>query len=346
MARRWPLVTTGVVLLILVSGHTALAAEIKTWPKGQIAPPAPDNQLGPGQAPNSKATTQSPSKPAPQKKSLAPKGATPYSMDFTLPTLGKSGCGVCHADPNLIRIKQNQYVSFYVPPEVIDSSAHGPGPKTGKAGVLCTGCHLDFAATSKHNDTNWQRTAKMACRSCHTNEQNDYAKGRHAVNSKPGQADANAEKKPLCGDCHGDHDIARLDDAGRASLHKSGWQVCGRCHPNEWNSYSDYYHGAAYRGGAPDAPACWDCHDSHNIMPSSDPRSPTNGANLVQTCGGPSGKKCHDNVNDEFVSYAGLIHRKAKALDANPMYSWMQKTTSGISAALSGIADVVRSLFT
>jgi hypothetical protein len=45
MARRWPLVTTGVVLLILVSGHTALAAEVKSWPQAQLSPGTPTSPI-------------------------------------------------------------------------------------------------------------------------------------------------------------------------------------------------------------------------------------------------------------------------------------------------------------
>ena len=336
MYRRLPLVVTGGLLLTLLTAGSAAAAQ------PGMATPAPSTSQMLSQPATADRTATGSAAPA---KSLAPAGTAPYALDFTMPTLGKSGCMVCHGDPNLIRIKGDEYVSYYVSEAVLNASAHGPSKKT-PSGVLCTGCHLDFASTGKHSDADWKRTARMACRACHTLEDDAYGKGAHAVNNRPGQTDPNADKKPLCGDCHGAHDIARLDANGLAALHRNGWQVCGRCHQKEWQSYADYYHGAAYKKGAPDAPACWDCHGAHEILPSSDRRSPTNGTNLAATCGGETaGKKCHTNVNDEFLSYAGLIHRRAAMLRENWLYSFIRNAQTGISDALSNIADAVRSWF-
>lgn len=346
MDRRLPLVLTGVLALALASASFAYAAAAPSFsgestktakPSGQRAPSAPSHSSQ--QEASVSATTTS--KPAAERpKSLAPKGTEPYSMDFTLPTLGKSGCMVCHGDRNLIRIKGNEYVSYYVPEGVIEASVHGPGEKTGRSGVLCTACHLDFASTTKHKDADWRRTAKQACRACHTSQDDAFGKGAHAADNRPGQVDEKADEKPLCGDCHGDHEIMRLDDKGDAALHRNGWQVCGRCHENEWDSYTDYYHGAAYRRGALDAPACWDCHGAHDVLPSSDRRSLTHSDNLVDTCG-----TCHDGADEAFVSYTGLVHRGAAARQENPLYGFIQRTQTGISEALSNIADAVRSWF-
>jgi len=49
---------------------------------------------------------------------------------------------------------------------------------------------------------------------------------------------------------------------------------------------------------------CASCHGVHNILPSSDPRSTINRANLVKTCG-----QCHPGVTDRFV--AGKVHIEA-----------------------------------
>jgi hypothetical protein len=341
---RSPLVVTGVMLLV------ALSIPAATWAEG-MSTATPPGALLPGETTQSKVATVPPPKltPSPAPKSIAPPGVQPYSMDFTLPTLGKSGCEVCHGDRNLIRIKGDQYVSYYVSSSVIEASAHGPGAKTGRAGVLCTGCHVDFASTTPHvNGTNaeWQRTAKNACRSCHTLEDDAFGKGVHAIDNRPGVADPKADQKPLCGDCHGGHDIRPLDAEGAAALHQSGWQVCGRCHVSEWNSYADYYHGAAYHRGAPDAPSCWDCHGSHQVLPSSDPQSPTNIANLQDTCSGKTAARtCHTGVNADFVGYSRLIHSGAKAYQANPLYELIRNSQTGISQLLSNIADTVRSWF-
>lgn len=65
------------------------------------------------------------------------------------------------------------------------------------------------------------------------------------------------------------------------------------------------YHGIALRSGILTAATCVSCHNAHEVLPSSDPRSPTNPANLVQTCG-----KCHPGASPTFVR--GKIHVEAK----------------------------------
>jgi hypothetical protein len=263
-------------------------------------------------------------------------------MDFTLPTLGKAGCMVCHGDRNLIRIRGDQYVSFYIDDAAMRGSAHGK--------VVCTGCHLDFAYKAPHNNKgDWRKTGKLACKNCHQKQYDAYSLGSHAVDNKPGTVDPKADAKPLCGDCHGAHNIKKLpgDPIAQAEMHADGYRVCGRCHQKEWDSYADYYHGAAYRRGASDAPACWDCHDTHTILPSSDRRSPLSEDRIVDTCGGAvAGRTCHKGSSASFVSYAGLIHKRTQALEQNGLYSFLQRTQEGISAALSNIVGAVRSWFT
>lgn len=253
-------------------------------------------------------------------------------MNFTLPTAGKSGCMVCHGDANLIRLKNGRFLSFWVDPQMLDSSAH--------VTIMCTGCHVDFAYKAPHNikQTDWRDTAKLACKNCHADQFEAYGKGVHSITIRPGeQVDPDAPQKPLCGDCHGAHAIESLEnnEAGRAALHSHGWEVCGRCHPDEWDNYGDYYHGAAYRRGAPDAPACWDCHGTHDILASSDRRSMTNEGKLEETCG-----QCHDDVDTEYLSYVGLVHRKQEILESNPVYSFLRQTRKAVTGLFGSLRDL------
>lgn len=226
-----------------------------------------------------------------------------YDVDFTLPTASKVGCLVCHGDVDLSRLKESRLISYYVAPEIVAISAH--------ASVQCTGCHLDFAYTTPHTPaTDWQRAAKSDCKNCHKDQFIPYGRGAHRIEVLPGgAADAKENEKPLCGDCHGSHEIAALTDnpTGQKELHARGWFVCGRCHKEYWDNYSDYYHGAAYLKGAPDAPACWDCHGAHEILPADDVDSTVNERHLAETCG-----QCHPDVNETYIAYAGFIHRRAE----------------------------------
>ena len=57
------------------------------------------------------------------------------------------------------------------------------------------------------------------------------------------------------------------------------------------------YHGMASQMGSRVAANCASCHGVHNILPSSDPKSTINKANLVKTCG-----QCHPGANENFTT--------------------------------------------
>lgn len=250
-----------------------------------------------------------------------------YDVDFSLPTNAKAGCMVCHGDPDLIRLKEGRLVSFWVDPAVTDASSH--------AAVQCTGCHLDFAYKTPHVNAakDWQTEAKSACQNCHLDQAALVAKGAHRLGKKPGEAtatvSATAKTKPLCGDCHGSHDIATLSDSpeAKAELRARGREICGQCHEDYWDNYNDYYHGAAYRNGSSDAPACWDCHRAHDILPSSDKDSSVNERHLVETC-----QKCHPKANEDYVRYARLIHQRQGVAEEFFLYNWISRLRSAVAS--------------
>jgi hypothetical protein len=290
---RVPLVAAGIVLVLLTPA----------WAYAQTASPATPS-----------ATTTTP----------ASGGGTTYDLSFTLPTAAKSGCMVCHGDPNLVRIQGGVTTSMYVDAAVIESSAHKD--------IQCTGCHLDFAYSVPHSNTtsdDWRAIAKLACKNCHQDAFAAYGKGVHSPTPTPTVAAVTVpvqttdKPKPLCGDCHGGHDIQMLTNnpANKAALHKDGFRICGDCHPDYWDNYDDYYHGAAYKAGALDAPACWQCHQAHDILPSTDKRSSVNEVNLAETCG-----QCHTHQpNDSYLSYSAYIHGKDDVRAENPVWAFLKQ---------------------
>ncbi len=152
-----------------------------------------------------------------------------------------------------------------------------------------------------------------------------YNKSIHATALKDGNTDS-----ATCGSCHGGHFIYSTDNAlGAARMHGSSYRVCARCkqHGDEYDTYDDYYHGKAYKAGAPDAPACWECHESHDILPKSDPESSVNAANVGETCGQEG---CHKGSSEEFgTEAAALIHQKAQAQQDNPLLRLIANLTGG-----------------
>ncbi len=266
-----------------------------------------------------------------------------YDLTWTLPAAGKSGCTVCHSDPDLVKVVAGQTVSLYVNTELLDLSAH--------KGVPCTGCHVDFAYKTPHSNVTlsgneWRATAKSACKNCHPRAYSDYTSSAHSPAGKPGEtsgtvgapdSSAPGMPTPLCGDCHGGHSIPASNNVeAQQVVHLSGLEMCGKCHVKGTESYVDYYHGAAYKAKAPDSPACWDCHNTHLILPSTNRESTVNKDRLIDTC-----KECHSDPRDGYVDYVELVHTKQAVLDANPLYSAIKSAQTAVDAAI----DKVKSLF-
>ncbi len=251
-----------------------------------------------------------------------------YDVDFTLPTAAKAGCLVCHGDENLIRLREDRLVSYYVDVGDLEDGPH--------AAVQCVGCHIDFAFTAPHTDhtEDWRRVAGSACKNCHQEQNFEFGQGVHRVEVGNGndQVNSDAEEKPVCSTCHGSHGIQSLEEGseGAKAMHLNGYEVCGTCHEDYWESYNDYYHGRAYRRGALDAPACWDCHGWHDILPSSDRASRVHDSRLAETCGA-----CHPDVNEGYIAYAELIHGQREVLEKNPLFALIQRVRSAIAGVFN-----------
>jgi hypothetical protein len=264
---------------------------------------------------------------------------TPYAFD------SQQSCMVCHGQTNLTKLTiGGTFQSFQV--LGIQQSAHTK--------FSCQACHVDF----RYSDTKytysdgtietklWQVNAGLGCRDCHEGKiasfvtkvapfgkvvaEYDSSIHRQLIaKAQSGQAGGNFEAA-TCASCHGGHDIQRLDTtAARAAFHLKAEQVCGgaSCHAARYASYNDYYHGAAYKKGAPDAPACWDCHGSHAILPVAQKASLMSAENMARTCG-----KCHPGSQESFSAGAQtLIHQKADVQNAN----FLQKIVSKVKSFFS-----------
>jgi len=226
--------------------------------------------------------------------------ATGYKYD------PRDGCVACHGSESLVKTSGGVPKSFQV--TGVFDSAHQD--------TTCQQCHIDYQYEDDPVPTKlWNINAGLACSSCkdHKDQNTEYQKSIHAEEINK----ANYESA-TCASCHGGHYIQRLDSqSALAALQASAYRVCARCHKEQWISYDDYYHGAAYKEGAPDAPACWDCHGSHDIQPASDPDSTVYPKNLGETCGQDG---CHRRSDEDFANAAGeLIHQKGEAVRANPL---------------------------
>jgi formate dehydrogenase gamma subunit len=93
---------------------------------------------------------------------------------------------------------------------------------------------------------------------------------------------------------------------------------CSECHAGAYEAYTRGLHAKAIKNGNDKAATCLDCHgNAHSILPSSDPASKVNHANIAQTCG-----RCHGETfvmessgisARPFLSYQESVHGRAVA---------------------------------
>jgi formate dehydrogenase gamma subunit len=230
-------------------------------------------------------------------------------------------CSACHAQKFVMEkagLSAQSAISY-------EASVHGRAVAHGSAkAAVCTDCH-DHHAVRPANDPLsgiFKFNVARTCGQCHASIAARYAESVHG--KALGHGNWNA---PVCTDCHGIHTISLAGDqvGGPRSS-------CARCHAGvrlsqefgipgtRVSSYESSYHGLARRMGSTLAADCASCHGSHDILPSSDPRSTVNPKNLQQTCG-----KCHKGVQSNFTR--GKIHRLTGDVSDTPsrIVTWIRR---------------------
>src|ERR1035438_3232243 len=212
-------------------------------------------------------------------------------------------CGNCHGNDDLA--KKHGLPNVY--PMYIDS-IHGFA--LIKEGLLvaancqsCHGSHHILNHTDPQSPT-YKTNIPKTCGTCHAGIAANYAGGVHGKAVAAGDLHA-----PVCSDCHTAHAILQPTEA---TFRMQSTPICGSCHKDKLSTYRDTFHSQlGSLGGYVETARCWDCHGAHDVLPASDPRSPVNKANLVQTCG-----KCHAGANASFVQYQP--HANARNRKLNP----------------------------
>ena len=211
-------------------------------------------------------------------------------------------CGRCHGQKFLMDSNGQSAQAFYSYQE----SVHGRAVENGsQKAAVCTDCHgsHDIMPANEAQSPIYKFNVPNTCGKCHTDVADTFAASIH------GQAVARGNMMaPVCTDCHGIHSIkAHGNPNSPVAEQNLSRDTCAPCHEgvrlsqefgipgNRVTSYFDSYHGLAAKGGSMVAANCSSCHGVHNILPSSDPRSTINRANLDATCG-----KCHRGVTQSL----------------------------------------------
>ena len=212
-------------------------------------------------------------------------------------------CGRCHGQKFLMESNGASVQAFISYQE----SVHGRAVEKGSTkAAVCTDCHgsHEILPANDAKSPIYKFNVPNTCGKCHSEIEQTFNSSIH------GQAIARGNGlSPVCTDCHGIHSIkAHADPNSPVSEQNLSRDTCARCHEgvrlssefgvpgNRVSSYMDSYHGLASEGGSVVAANCSSCHGVHNILPSSDPHSTINRANLDATCG-----KCHKGVTQKFT---------------------------------------------
>ena len=216
-------------------------------------------------------------------------------------------CGACHGKQMVMAgsgVSSAPFTSY-------EQSVHGKAVAGGSdKAAVCTDCHgtHEILAAANPKSPIAKSNVPATCAKCHESIQHEYAQSIH------GQAMARGNwQAPVCTDCHGIHTIKAPKDPNSAVASVNVQNTCGSCHAsvklsaefgvagNRVSSYLSSYHGMAQKIGSAAVANCASCHGVHNILPSSDPKSTINHANLAKTCG-----QCHPGANDKFI--ASKVH--------------------------------------
>ena len=116
-----------------------------------------------------------------------------------------------------------------------------------------------------------------------------------------------------CWACHGEMEM----EMGRGAVDPVA--TCGRCHRRALDNYLPSVHAIASRRGTPHSPTCVECHGSHTVQATNDPKSSVSKLLVsTETCG-----RCHGSVT--------LTEMHRLPADVVPDY---RSSFHGLSAAL------------
>jgi len=216
-------------------------------------------------------------------------------------------CNNCHTKMGFQKLK-DAYSSY-------SKTVHGKAflEKNNLKAAICIDCHgsHNLETASNSEATIYKFNIPATCGKCHKNQLKDYQLSIHAQAIRAGKKEA-----PVCIDCHGEHNIKEHTDLTSTVNKVAIVKTCSHCHSSEKintkfglpadrvETYLESYHGIAYQYNAATVANCATCHNYHDILPSSDPRSSVSPANLAKTCG-----KCHIGASKKVA--LGSVHVKA-----------------------------------
>jgi cytochrome b subunit of formate dehydrogenase len=247
-------------------------------------------------------------------------------------------CGSCHSQQFVMEKNglSTQMVASY------QQSVHGHAVAAGsEKAAVCTDCHGTHEILDAKDSKSpiFKFNVPLTCGKCHDSIAKEFQQSIHGTAVAQGNWQA-----PVCTDCHGIHSIkSHLDPASPVNAQNLAQVTCARCHEGvrlaqefgvagrRETTYLASYHGLASRLGSQVVANCASCHGVHNILPSSDPRSTINKANLAKTCG-----QCHPGVTDKFTAAKVHVDAPLSADVGSKAVRWIRRFYLGMIFAVIG----------
>ncbi len=205
-------------------------------------------------------------------------------------------CMRCHGDKSLQVTRGGRTISLFVDEAKMAGSRHSR--------TACVQCHT--GGTPAHVRPCDTMPEKVDCSICHAEVVTQYRESTHGTLSAKGSPDA-----PVCGDCHDPHATKSKTDVTSPTFSRNVPNLCGTCHrtgnkaavrykgtqKDILEHYAESIHGKGLlQSGLTVTADCADCHTAHHELPSKDPRSSVNKANVTRTCA-----QCHRGIYDQFT---------------------------------------------
>jgi predicted CXXCH cytochrome family protein len=206
-------------------------------------------------------------------------------------------CMRCHGDRSLVMTRGDRQVSLFVDLNATARSRH--------ARTACVQCHTGGTPSDAVRACRTM-PGKVDCSICHTEVVNQYRESTHGQLTAKGSPDA-----PECNDCHAPHATLGKNDSNSPTFSRNVPTLCGGCHragqkaalrykgnqTHVVESYAESIHGKGLlESGLTVTADCADCHTAHHELPSQDPRSSVNRANIARTC-----SQCHRGIYESFT---------------------------------------------
>lgn len=249
-----------------------------------------------------------------------------------------STCGTCHSQKFVMEASGHSAQPFFS----YEQSVHGRAVANGsEKAAVCTDCHgsHEILSAGDPKSSIFKFNVPLTCAKCHESVKQEFMASIHGQAITRGNSQA-----PVCTDCHGIHSIkSHVDPSSSVSTQNLGKTTCARCHEGvrlsqefgvegrRETTYLASYHGLASQLGSQVVANCASCHGVHNILPSSDPKSTINHANLVKTCG-----QCHPGVNEKFALAKVHVDAPLSADAGSVAVRWIRKFYLGMIFAVIG----------